>query len=302
METVNGDLELAVASKSESEKVEFKEPFDTSLKSAWLEILKDIVAVANSGGGVLLVGVCDDGTPANGDLSGLLNYDPADLTNRMFSYTGQHFSNFRIVKAERDGHEVAAIEIGSVPVPIVFTSPGNYVGADGKQKNAFMVGAVYFRHGAKSEPGTSDDLRQFIEREVDALREAWLGGIRKVVEAPQGSEIFVIPKSDAGSGAANIGSVRVVSDPAAPAVVLSEEDILKNYPFDYRGLTNRLSGRYADFLENQRYHHLRRGLESDPRFCHTRLLNPLNERTGIKRFYSPSIIGEFDKHYRRNES
>jgi len=50
------------------------------------------------------------------------------------------------------------------------------------RRNVFSVGTVYFRHGAKSEPGTSDDLRQFLEREIEATRRTWLDGIAKVVE------------------------------------------------------------------------------------------------------------------------
>ena len=46
-----------------------------------------------------------------------------------------------------------------------------------KQKTAFSAGTVYFRHGAKSEPGTSEDLRASLERELDRIRSSWLDGI-----------------------------------------------------------------------------------------------------------------------------
>lgn len=296
---MNDYLTLALAADQESEKVEFKESLDTKSKTAWLEILKDIVAIANSGGGVLLIGVKDDGHVSGNDVNDLLNYDPADLTNKMFAYTGRHFSDFRITRVERDGQPVAAIEIGRVSVPLVFTTPGNYVGADGKQKNAFIAGAVYFRHGAKSEPATSDDLQQFIKREIDIVKESWLSGIRKVVEAPEGSKIMVLPPDAAISESKDLHGVRIVNDLDAPAVILREEDVLKNYPYDYRKLTQKLNERYTDFLENRRYHELRRPLESERRYCYKRLLNPDNERGGFKRFYSPAIIEEFDKYYRK---
>lgn len=296
---MNELLALALTANQESEKVEFKESLDAKSKAAWLEILKDIVAMANSGGGILLIGIKNDGHASGYDVTDVLNYDPADLTNKMFASTGHHFCDFKITSVEKEGCPVAAIEIGRVSVPLVFTISGNYQGADGKPKSAFTVGVVYFRHGAKSEPATSDDLQQFIKREIDIVKESWLSGIRKVVEAPEGSKIMVLPPDTAVSEIDNLQGVRIVSDPNAPAVTLREEDLLKTYPYDYGKLTQRLNERYSNFMVNKLYHEIRRHLESNPRYCHMRLLNPENPRTGYKRFYSPEILEEFDKHYRK---
>src|SRR6266498_1802538 len=95
-------LAQALEATMESDKVDFKEMFDVSLKSDWCEIIKDIVAMANSGGGILLLGVNDEGKSAGHDVSGFLGYDPANLTNKFFSFTGKHFSNFAIVSAEKE--------------------------------------------------------------------------------------------------------------------------------------------------------------------------------------------------------
>ena len=46
--------------------------------------------------------------------------------------------------------------IRSCRVPLVFTRVGTSEIAHGRQKTVFSVGTVYFRHGAKSEPGTSE--------------------------------------------------------------------------------------------------------------------------------------------------
>jgi hypothetical protein len=88
-------------------------------------------------------------------------------------------------------------------------------------------------------------------------------------------------------------------DPSAPAVALREEDILKNYPWTYRVLTDNLKRRYSDFLENRAYHAIRRPLESDRKLVLTRSLNPANPRTSKQLFFSPNIVNEFDKHYQR---
>jgi len=101
------------------------------------------------------------------------------------------------------------------------------------------------------------------------------------------------------SSAATAAMVAVANDPDATKVEMSEEDIRKLYPWDYRELTERLKKRYIDFLGNQKYHDIRRPLQSDPRLTKTRYLDPKNPKSARKDFYNPNILGEFDKHYTR---
>lgn len=54
--------------EKESAELDFKAAFDTTAPQDWCELIKDIVAMANSGGGLIVFGVNDDGTPATGDL------------------------------------------------------------------------------------------------------------------------------------------------------------------------------------------------------------------------------------------
>lgn len=103
-------------------------------------------------------------------------------------------------------------------------------------------------------------------------------------------------KRVAGDGAT---VVRVSNDPDALPVVLEEESILERYPWDYRILTTRLRRRYTDFVENQRYHQLRRQCETDLQYCKLRVLDPGNSKSPKKKFYNPNIVREFDKQYTR---
>ncbi|MEO5959951.1 MAG: ATP-binding protein, partial [Opitutaceae bacterium] len=48
----------------ESADFDFKASFAVKNTGDWCELLKDIVAMANSGGGRLLIGVTDDGKPS----------------------------------------------------------------------------------------------------------------------------------------------------------------------------------------------------------------------------------------------
>lgn len=49
-------IRKALATKRESKHVEFKQTFNPSLPGEWCELIKDIVAIANSGGGIIVFG------------------------------------------------------------------------------------------------------------------------------------------------------------------------------------------------------------------------------------------------------
>lgn len=191
------------------------------------EIVKDIVAFANSGGGAIAIGLDNSGNPANTDISQVLGCDPAVMTDHICKYTGIHFSSFEIVEQSKDGRRIAIILISGVNVPMVFNKPGTYKIDDRNQKTAFSAGTVYFRHGAKSEPGNTDDIRTVIERQLESMRKSLLKGVRKVVQAPPGSRILTFGPSVEvhESVSPNAKAIRIVDDPDAPAYRKIDYDI-----------------------------------------------------------------------------
>lgn len=226
-------------SESECADIDFKAAFDPSSAGEWCELIKDIVAMANSGGGIIVFGVNDDGTSAKNDLVAILAVDPAVIVDRLTKYTAQHFANFSLGSCLRTGSPVVVLEVASTSIPIVFSAPGTYAIGNGKQKSAFSQGTVYFRHGAKSEPGTSDDLRAALSRELDRVRSSWLDGIAKVVTAPIGSTVSVLPSEVHLSGAEGAAGVRLVNDEGAPAFKAFRTDLL--YPYRQKELVARIN-------------------------------------------------------------
>jgi hypothetical protein len=218
---------------------DFKATFDPNVQQDWCELIKDIVAMANSGGGHIVIGVNDDGTSAIGDLKPVMALDPATIIDKIKKYTGQHFAGFSLETGSRRGCPVVSFSVFSVRIPIVFTAPGTYDVGGGKQKTAFSMGTVYFRPGAKSEPGTSEDLRAAIERELEGIRQSWLEGITKVVTAPVGAVISVLPAEVTLSGAEHATNVRLVNDEKAPAFNAVRTD--KLYPHRQKELVAKVN-------------------------------------------------------------
>jgi hypothetical protein len=178
--------------------LDFKRELDTTSTPEWCEIIKDIVAFANSGGGVIVFGVNNDGSNSGSDISAILSFDVANITDKIEAYTGHQFAGLEIAEIYRAGEIRAALIISPAEIPIIFTRPGADVIVSKKQRPAFAKGTIYFRHGAKSEPGNRDDLVEWRDGAVEKVRRSWMGGIRKVIEAPIGHVINVVSSPERG--------------------------------------------------------------------------------------------------------
>lgn len=252
---------------SETTALDFKSGFDPSDKGEFLEVIKDVLAMANSGGGIILFGVSNDGTPSGAEMKGIATLDPAKVTDLIYKYTDCQFQGFEIRRLRKNGCEIWAIVVSSASTPMVFSQTGNYADASGRQKNAFVGGTVYFRHGAKSEPGNSEDLRLFIERRVEAIRHEWLDGIAKIVEAPSGSVVQVMPPGSAASSA----PVRLTADPSAPSLPVGAID--QGWPHRQKEVVAAVNDALAGkkIVNGTHVLYIRRAfnIETNGQFCYT---------------------------------
>jgi hypothetical protein len=191
----------ALRLKSEFSEIDFKKGFDKSSTQDWCEIVKDLVAILNSGGGAIIFGVEDNGNIVGGRLKDIFEIDPAVITDKVNKYTGVQIGGFQInsfkfrsdTLPELKEYNLPVLQIPGSEFPIPFNKAGNYGTDDGKQKTAFSKGTVYFRHGAKSEPSSYNDIRTFFDRKLKTMRELWFKNINKVMEAPLGSSLKVLP-------------------------------------------------------------------------------------------------------------
>jgi hypothetical protein len=220
------DAELIAAALSATrarKDVAFKREFLDQAPGAWLELLRDLAAMANSGGGVIVLGLEVDGTPSRWDPSGFLRTDVAEIGNRFTQHVGEHFDGFDIREATKAGRRIAVVVVRArTEAPLVFEKPGTYEDATGRERTAFGKGTIYFRHGARSEPGTARDVARFVSREVQRQHRAWRRNIRKVAAAPTGSEVLVARPTARAS--TSLSDVRVVDDPDAPVVGRADFD------------------------------------------------------------------------------
>ncbi len=242
-------IEKAKNAKRESKYIEFKDRFDIQSSQHWCEVIKDIVAISNSGGGCIVIGANNDGSPSGYDISDVLKLDPAIITDKIAKYTDLQFSDFEMEEIKKEGHKMAVLIIYPTKVPIIFTEPGTYNIGGGKQKTAFGKGTVYFRHGAKSEPGNYYDLEKAIERRIGEIKKFWLSGIKKVVTAPLGHIIQVLPPDVKASLSSTATPIRITDSKEAPAYRLETPD--ETHPYRQKEVIETVNERLKDKQINQ---------------------------------------------------
>src|SRR5919198_2478482 len=158
-------LTRAVEASRSSKRVALKERLD------YVEVIRDIAAMANSGGGVVV-------------LDGIAGVDEELIHEQLAEYAEPEFEGFSLERITREGRPSTAIVVeGAVGSPLVFSKQGR-----ARDGIAFAQGGLYFRHGGKSEPAARPDVRDFINPQLAATRTQWLRNIPAAVHPPGGAE------------------------------------------------------------------------------------------------------------------
>jgi len=199
-------LDRALGAKRPSRRVAFREAFEVTG-----DLVRDIVAMANSGGGVMFFR-----SPVDLDA----------LREAIHNATGTHFADFEIAETERG----TALVVNRAQIPML------------------IDGVVYFRRGAKSQPGTTDDLVRAIDRRVKELRRSWVSAVRRVVEAPP-PPLLLLPQEIRDSESPEATPIRIVDDPNAPAFRVVDYD--KTHPYRQKEILATLHARLPGTRVNQ---------------------------------------------------
>jgi len=219
----------------------------------YVELVRDVAAMANSGGGVIV-------------LDGVAGIDDELLLERLGEYAEPEFEAFSVEPLSRNGRPSTAVVVESVrDTPLVFRETGRVGG-----HVAFVRGGLYFRHGAKSEAATGEDVRDFIRRQLDATRTQWLANIRQVMHAPDGAEVAVIETAERDEeGRPTL--IRLTTDPHAP--LYGQVDPDQSHPYRQKEVIREVNARLGegavnafDVLSVRRVHAISE--ETRPEFVH----------------------------------
>jgi len=196
----------------------------------YVELVRDVAAMANSGGGVIV-------------LDGVAGVDEELLHERLGEYAEPEFEGFEVEPLSRNGRPAVAVVVEGVRnAPLVFKETGRL-----GEHVAFVRGGLYFRHGAKSEAATGEDVRDFIRRQLEATRTQWLANIRQVMHAPDGAEVAVIETAERDEeGRPTL--IRLTTDPHAP--LYGQVDPDQSHPYRQKEVIREVNARLGEGTVN----------------------------------------------------
>lgn len=179
----NKDIETLLELKNETPNLDYKETliWDRDHRDERLEVIKDILAMANTqDGGKIVFGVSD----GNFDFVGLSDeaYDSFDTTpvnQFLHNYADPAFT-CSVVKKEIDGKKVVIIDVPEFSeVPIVCKQSAN----SSNNTEILKKGAVYIRtKDCSSEPiSTADQMRSILAIGLTRKSDELLGLIQKLI-------------------------------------------------------------------------------------------------------------------------
>jgi hypothetical protein len=219
----------------------------------YVELVRDIAAIANSGGGVVV-------------LDGRAAVDEELIHEQLERFAEPEFEAFSVEAMTRGGRPATAVVVEGIRnAPLVFKRTGR-IG----DHVAFVRGGLYFRHGGRSEPATGEDVREFIRRQLEATRTQWLANIRQVMHAPDGAEVAVVETAERDEeGRPTL--IRLTTDPHAP--LYGQVDPDRSHPYRQKEVIRELNAQLGesavnafDVLSVRRVHTISE--ETRPEFVH----------------------------------
>ena len=249
----NRYLSRAETATRSSKRVALSESVD------YVELVRDIAAMANSGGGAIV-------------FDGVAGIDEGAIHEQLERYAEPEFETFnRTRPMTRNGRPSVAVVVEGVRnTPLVFTRTGRKKIRTVSSTSPSCGGGLYVRHGAKSEPATGEDVRDFIRRQLEATRTQWLANIRQVMHAPDGAEVAVIETAERDEeGRPTL--IRLTTDPHAPLYGQVDRD--QSHPHRQKEVIREVNARLGegavnafDVLSVRRVHAISE--ETRPEFVH----------------------------------
>ena len=175
---------------------DYKSAFDSEDPSAKLKLVKDLVAMANSGGGIISVGRGETETPG---------IDPAlkdDLDSaRMADYADKFIAPASLdlshgIENLDNGNVVVNLQVEESDYPLVMSRQGTWSGFDSrKDKPLFYKGEIWVRHSSKTEKVFFEDIRRWIDTAVQSERVKITERLTTYVNLPEGTSLQVVSPS-----------------------------------------------------------------------------------------------------------
>lgn len=199
----------------EEEGLDYKRGYDLAGKRSGkdkLEVVRDVVAMANTRGGYIVLGV-DEEPSSTGDRYATNGLDEEDLKaldvdvlkSQVEGYLGTALTlRLQVHRlGEFGGRSFALIHVPESPEsPLVMEKSGQYAGEGGRTKAVFHQGDVYVRRGASTCKANQTDMRELFSKVRRREKERWTEEILGLRVLAERFDRVMGAFADAGSGGA----------------------------------------------------------------------------------------------------
>jgi hypothetical protein len=172
--------------------LELKASLDLREKKDQLCLVAEVVAMANAGGGVIRIGVGDDGSEKGIDSATASRFDPATVANLVDSFIGTDHIEITVQRREtlRDRFVIDLGVEGCDAPPLVISKDGNYHSGKGQQIE-FRKGDVLVRRGTRAARASRSDFLAWTEAACDSARRLLMERVSFVSALPPDAELSV---------------------------------------------------------------------------------------------------------------
>ena len=171
---------------------DYKMSFNYNDAGARLDLVKNLVAMANAGGGKIIFGR-DETATLGLDEETRKALDSAridDLVRKFVAPTSIEISHQH--EQLENGRYLVTLTVVGTRYPLVMAQDGNVPGAKSRKPPLFRKGDIWIRHSSKTERVCYEDLRLWIERAEQNERERILSRITHLVNLPEDAELQVV--------------------------------------------------------------------------------------------------------------
>lgn len=181
----------------EAKQHDLKLTFNSSDERAKVDLIKNLIAMANSGGGEIIFG-CDETSEPGVEEQVVDSLDSARLADFAYKFTKPiNLDLSHAVRQLENGYFLCSVHVAAVEYPIVMAEKGDWRGMDsGRDKSLFVKGDIWVRHSSKTERATYEDLRRWMEQAKKLERDLILERFTKIINVPENAEIQIVTAAD----------------------------------------------------------------------------------------------------------
>ena len=196
-------FEVLLNFREEEGYVDYKLTFHKDDERAWLELTKDVMAFANTNGGYLVFGLEDRSFKQVGldDNAVRTIQDSNALMQKINRHADPEITSVRSKSFTMEGKIFVAILIPpSLGKTHLISKDAAFKFPSGEVKVLLRKGTIYIRRSGTNHLVDARDLDEIVDRRITYYKSSLLDKIARVVEAPQASQIVVVPDARASEG------------------------------------------------------------------------------------------------------